>query len=82
VFVLAANDVTLDSTVVIMVGSIEVDVSGSTATLDSIAVDGSTITAVMGTYLKVVAPSGNALDFSTTAASLPLAYVMALTPHL
>ena len=70
-FVFAASDtVTLTTDVTLNIGGITVNVTGTSATLSSIVVSGSTfaVTVQSGSYLKVVAPNGNALDESLSAA--------------
>ena len=57
----AFDDVSMTTDTVIMVGDVTVNVSGSTATIQSISVDSSTITVVLlsGSWIKLQAPNRN-----------------------
>jgi len=65
----AKDDVSMDTSVVLTVGGYEVDISGSTATVESITVDTSSFSFVLqsGSYIKLTAPDLNALSTDTTA---------------
>src|SRR5438105_2786335 len=60
----AYNDVTLDTTVLLSVNSIEVDVTGSTATLESITVDTTSFSVTLrpGSSITITAPSRNIMN--------------------
>ncbi|MCX6786982.1 MAG: peptidoglycan-binding domain-containing protein [Candidatus Kaiserbacteria bacterium] len=65
----AKDDVSMDTSVVLTVGGYEVDISGSTATVESITVDTSSFSFGLqsGSYIQITAPDLNALSTDTTA---------------
>ncbi len=64
----AASDVSMDTTVVLNIGDITVDVSGATAVVESITVDASTFSFNLqsGSSIEVTAPGRNVLNVDTT----------------
>ena len=65
----AKDDVSMDTSVVFTVGGYEIDISGSTATVESVTVDTSTLSFVLqdDSSIQITAPDLNALSTDTTA---------------